>query len=262
MIKITVITVTYNAASTIEDTIRSVISQDYSNIDYVIVDGASEDGTGAIIGDYADRDSRIRYVSEPDNGLYDAMNKGIRMAEGDYIYFLNSGDRFHDSRVICDIAGSLKKGADIVYGNIVYMNPDGSEAVRKYSQFCSSLFYYLLGDCINHQAMFASKRCFSDSAFDTSYRISADREWMIRQKKAGMKYMAVDRLICCYSLDGSSISVRNEKLTWKENSMIIRKHLPAGYPVYGLVNLIRNGRVSSKVLHWFYEIVFIRKTER
>ncbi|MCR5603102.1 MAG: glycosyltransferase [Lachnospiraceae bacterium] len=260
MIKITVITVTYNAVSTIEDTILSVISQNYSDIDYVIVDGASEDGTVTIIRDYAERDRRIRYVSEPDNGLYDAMNKGARMAEGDYIYFLNSGDLFHDNKVISDIVGSLKPEVDIIYGNIVYMNPDGSRSVRKYSQFCSGLFYYLLGDCINHQAMFASKRCFSENAFDTFYRISADREWMIRQKKAGMKYKAVDRLICCYSLDEESISVRNEKLTWKENGMIIKKHLPAGYPLYCFVNLIRNGSVSSKILHELYEIAFIRNT--
>ena len=259
MIKITVITVTYNAASTIEDTIKSVISQDYADIDYVIVDGASTDATVEMIRQYAEKDNRIRYVSEPDNGLYDAMNKGTRMAEGDYIHFLNSGDRYHDNKVLSDIAGYLGKEADIVYGNIVYINHDGSECVRTYSQFCSGLFYYLLGDCINHQAMFASKKCFDDNSFDTSYRISADREWMIRQKKAGKVYRAVDRLICCYSLDEDSVSVKNEKLSWQENGMIVRKHLRAGYPLYSFVNLIRNGSVSSKILHKMYEIVFIRK---
>ena len=258
MIMITVITVTYNAASTIEDTIRSVISQDYRNLDYVIVDGASTDGTQDIIRRYAEEDSRIRYVSEPDNGLYDAMNKGARMAVGDYINYLNSGDHYTDNKVISDIADRLREGADIIYGNIVYMNPDGSECVRTYSQFCSSLFYYLLGDCINHQAIFAGKGCFDENTFDTAYRISADREWMIRQKKAGKAYKSVDRLICCYSLDENSVSVKNVKLTWRENGIIIRKHLMPGYPLYCFINLLRNGSVSSKVLHKLYEIAFIR----
>jgi hypothetical protein len=148
----------------------------------------------------------------------------------------------------------------IIYGNIVYVRPDGSESIRTYSQFCSSLFYYLLGDCINHQAMFASRRCFEAGAFDLSYRISADREWMIRQKKAGMTFKAIDRLIVYYSLDDNSMSIANEDLTWKENDRIIKKHLPLGFPLYHFINMIRHGSVSSKILHKMYEFVFIRKS--
>lgn len=266
MIKFSVITVTYNAAEVVERTIRTVITQTYENLEYIIVDGGSTDGTLNIINKYAAGDERIRFISEPDAGIYDAMNKGIRMATGDYLEFLNAGDLYRDDKVLLDVAGLLGRGLnsyeiDILYGSIIYVYPDGSEKVRTYSQFCEKKFYYLLGDCINHQAMFAAKRCFDDGVFDTSFRISADREWMIRQKKAGRKFKAIDRIICYYSLDPNSVSIANEKLTWKENDVIIRRHLKAGYPVYLLVNAIRHGKVSSKILHKLYEIAFIRNTQ-
>ena len=92
--KFSIITVTYNAEAVLEDTIQSVISQTYHHVEYILVDGASKDGTLSIIDRYRDRITRI--VSEPDKGLYDAMNKGIRLATGDYLCFLNAGDSFHE----------------------------------------------------------------------------------------------------------------------------------------------------------------------
>ena len=266
MIKFTIITVTYNAAEVLERTVRTVITQTYENLEYIIVDGGSTDGTLDIIKKYAEQDERIRSISEPDSGIYDAMNKGIRMATGDYLEFLNAGDLYRDDKVLLDVAGLLGRGLnafeiDIVYGSIIYVYPDESERIRTYSQFCEKKLYYLLGDCINHQAMFAARRCFDDGVFDTTYRISADREWMIRQKKAGRRFKSIDRIICYYSLDPNSVSIANEKLTWKENGMIIRKHLMAGYPLYLFVNAIRKGKVTSKLLHKAYELAFIRKPQ-
>ena len=265
MIRFTIITVTYNAVTVLERTIRTVITQTYENLEYIIVDGGSTDGTLDIIKKYAAGDERIRYISEPDSGIYDAMNKGVGMATGDYLEFLNAGDLYRDDKVLLDVAGILGRGLntyeiDILYGSIIYVYPDGSESIRTYSQFCEKKVYYLLGDCINHQAMFAARRCFDNGAFDTTYRISADREWMIRQKKSGRKFQAMDRIICYYSLDPNSASIVNEKLTWKENGAIIRKHLKAGYPLYLFINSIRKGKVTSRLLHKAYEIVFIRKT--
>lgn len=265
MIKFSIITVTYNAAEVVERTIRTVVTQSYNNLEYIIVDGSSTDGTLDIIKKYASGDERIRYISEPDSGIYDAMNKGIRMATGDYLEFLNAGDLYRDDKVLLDVAGILGRGLntldiDILYGSIIYVYPDGDERIRTYSQFCEKKLYYLLGDCINHQAMFAARRCFENAVFNTSYRISADREWMIRQKKAGRKFRAIDRIICYYSLDPDSASIANEKLTWKENGAIIRKHLILGYPVYLLVNAFRRGKITSRILHKVYEMVFIRDT--
>ncbi len=264
MQKFSIITVTYNAAEVLERTIRSVITQSYDKLEYIIVDGGSTDGTLEIINRYASEDDRIRYISEPDNGIYEAMNKGIQMATGDYIAFMNAGDLYHDEKVILDVEGFIDRSLytepiDIIYGSIIYVDPDGVERVRLYSQFCEKKLYYLLGDCINHQAMFAARKCFDDSVFDTSYKISADREWMIRQKKAGRTFRAIDRIICFYSLDPDSFSIAHEEITWRENDAIIRKHLMAGYPLYRLVNAVRNGKVTSKMLHKLYEIAFIRK---
>ena len=111
-----IITVTYNAGKVLEDTIQSVISQTYRNVEYIIVDGNSKDNTLEIIGKYPKHVSKM--VSEPDKGLYDAMNKGIRMATGDYLCFLNAGDKFHEKETLQQIAETLKDKdlPDVIYG--------------------------------------------------------------------------------------------------------------------------------------------------
>ena len=103
--KFSIITVTYNAEAVLEDTIQSVISQTYHHVEYILVDGASKDGTLSIIDRYRDRITRI--VSEPDKGLYDAMNKGIRLATGDYLCFLNAGDSFHEDDTLQQMVRSI-----------------------------------------------------------------------------------------------------------------------------------------------------------
>ena len=112
-----VITITYNAAATLEDTIQSVITQTYHHIEYIVVDGASKDSTLQIAEKYRTNISKL--ISEPDKGLYDAMNKGIGMATGDYLIFLNAGDCFHDDSTLQRIVSGLKglELPDIIYGN-------------------------------------------------------------------------------------------------------------------------------------------------
>lgn len=257
--KITVITVCYNAEKVIEDTIKSVVGQSYKNIEYIIIDGSSQDRTMDIVKKYATND-RIRYISEPDNGIYDAMNKGIALSTGDYLEFLNAGDTFVDNKVVASVATKIKEtSADVVYGDIIYQYPNGSTSVRVYGQFCSGLFYYLLGDCINHQAIFAKKDCFQKDMFDISYAICADREWMIRVKKEGKSFKAINELICYYSLDEESVSVKHKDQCEKEADRCIRTHLKLGYPIFCFVNKIRRGNISSRWLHRFYTIFFLRR---
>lgn len=121
--KFSIITVTYNAEAVLEDTIQSVISQTYHHVEYIIVDGASKDGTLSIIDRYRDRITRI--VSEPDKGLYDAMNKGIRLATGDYLCFLNAGDSFHEDdtlqQMVRSISGNELPG--VLWGGIISPAP-------------------------------------------------------------------------------------------------------------------------------------------
>lgn len=258
-VKISIITVSFQAEKVIEETIQSVLKQTYQNIEYIIVDGASKDGTLDIIRKY-ESDKRIRFVSEPDKGIYDAMNKGSRLATGDYIQFLNAGDILVDSSVIEKVVAQIEKNkADVVYGDIIYQYPDGSTNRRVYGQFCSSRIYYLLGDCINHQAMFAKRECFDKHPFDLAYRICADREWMLRLKKEGYTFKAMNILICAYSLDENSASIQNSNVYFEEAARCIKEHLRLGYWLYFIVDRIRHGEFSAKILHGIYKIVFIRK---
>lgn len=149
-LKVSVITVCRNAENVIEKTISSVVEQTYENIEYIIVDGASQDKTLEIVTRYAEK-GNIKYITEPDRGIYDAMNKGIRMSTGDYLEFLNAGDALINHNVIEKVVDEITKcQADIVYGNILYHYSDGSERTRVYGQFCSTLFYYLLGLSLIH----------------------------------------------------------------------------------------------------------------
>lgn len=258
-IKISVITVCFNAGNVIEETIRSVLKQTYHNLEYVIVDGGSGDETIDIIRRYGAEDA-IRFISEPDDGIYDAMNKGSMLARGEYIQFLNAGDVLADETVIEKVAEQIEElGVDIVYGNIIYRYPDKSTNIRVYGQFCSSLFYYLLGDCINHQAVFARRTCFLKYKFDLSYQICADREWMIRLRKDGCRFKAINILICEYSLDENSASIQNSDIYFEEASRCVREHLKMGYWLYLLIDRIRHGRLSSQILHGMYKIVFLRR---
>ena len=123
--EISIITVTYNAEAVLEDTIQSVISQTYHHVEYILVDGASKDGTLSIIDRYRDRITRI--VSEPDKGLYDAMNKGIRLATGDYLCFLNAGDSFHEDDTLQQMVRSISGNElpDVLYGETELVDKEG-----------------------------------------------------------------------------------------------------------------------------------------
>ena len=258
-VKISIITVCFNAEKILEETIKSVLEQTYCNLEYIIVDGGSNDGTVDVIRRY-ESNSTLRFISEPDDGIYDAMNKGSVMAQGDYIQFLNAGDLLVDETVIERVAVQIEeKGADIVYGDIVYRYPDGSTNIRVYGQLCSSLFYYLLGDCINHQAVFARCTCFLQHKFNLAYQICADREWMIRLKKDRYSFKALNMIICEYSLDENSASIQNGDIYFDEAARCVREHLKMGYWLYLLINRIRHGRLSSQILHGMYKIAFLRR---
>ena len=129
--RISIITVCYNSSKTIEETIKSVLSQTYNNIEYIVVDGDSKDNTPSIIAKYSDRISQ--YISEPDKGLYDAMNKGLKLATGDLIGILNSDDIFHDNSVLESVVEFHNRNpVDASISDVLYKNDNG-KIVRKYS---------------------------------------------------------------------------------------------------------------------------------
>lgn len=254
--KISVITVCFQAERNIAKTIESVKHQGYPDIEYIIVDGGSSDGTMAVIeqtlGDYP-----AKIISESDRGIYDAMNKGIGLAEGEYIHFLNAGDVYHDAHVIeSTVLWIGKTGADIVYGDIEYLYPDGSRERRNYDSKCGRQIYYLTGDCINHQAMFAKRKLFEEDLFDISLKICADRDWMMKKSKEGAALQAMGFPVCVYSYDGVSVLQKDDYK--REAALCIKKHYPLGYPVFAVFEYMRSNRVLAGLLHGVYRILYIR----
>lgn len=201
--KISIITVSYNTEKTIEKTVQSVISQDYDNVEFIIIDGASADRTVDIIRKY---EKDITYwISEPDMGVYDAMNKGIAKSSGDYINFMNAGDCFFDSDVLTKVIEKIGQNqTDIYYGNTVFVMP-GNE------MYCNSpmnreevLRMALRKEMINHQSMFVKGSLLKKRGFATQYKIAADLEWLCYALDADYGFEKMELTICRYDQTGMS----------------------------------------------------------
>ena len=214
--KISIITVTYNCASTIEKTLKSVVSQDYSDIEYVVIDGASTDGTKDIIEKYLD--GITYYCSEKDGGIYDAMNKGIKNTTGDVVLFLNGDDSFIDNYVIGNIVNKFDNNphAEIIIGkeSINGRLSDKYDPDRDISLYVDVFF--------PHQATFAKKYLYEKiGGFDNTYRISADYDWILRAYSNGVSIMWVDDVVSVFKSGGRSASI--ECVT--EEFLISKKYL-------------------------------------
>lgn len=209
---ISIITVVYNAVTTIEETILSVINQTYNNIEYIIIDGGSQDGTIDIIKKYA---NRITYwISEPDKGIYNAMNKGIEIANGEWIIFMNSGDTFYSSTVIADIIKSINNDVDVIYGNtnLIYKDeaiidkPQAFVSENDYMPFC-------------HQSSIIKAELIKKYKFDEKYKICADRNLFYNVFKLGGKFQYVEVTIANYETE-NGISATSYLDLLKEKGMI------------------------------------------
>lgn len=182
--KISLVTVTFNSTRTLRDTIQSVLFQTYPNIEYIIVDGLSQDNTIDIIKEYEPLfHGRLKWISEKDNGLYDAMNKGICMATGDVVGIINSDDFYHRTDIISRVADAFQdQYLQAVYGDIRFVNPENPDkTVRYYSSrnFSPKLFRY--GFMPAHPTFFTYRRYFEDFGYyKTNYKIAADYELLIR----------------------------------------------------------------------------------
>ena len=178
-ILVSIITVCYNSEKTIRQTMDSVLKQTYSNIEYIVVDGASTDGTLAIIREYEQRfGARMRYISEPDNGIYDAMNKGIGMAEGEIIGIINSDDYYELDAVEKVVSAYGKEDCAVLYGEMRTWMDDKEESVWIGSP------EFIEKRMIGHPACFVTKRAYDKfGVFDTRYCSVADYDLMLRYKK-------------------------------------------------------------------------------
>lgn len=238
-IKYTIVTICYNERHKIAKTIESVIRQTYSNLEYLIIDGASNDGTLEIINNYAQKDKRIRVISEPDDGIYNAMNKAITLAKGDYINFMNAGDSFIEKNILDAVAKILKKRypdilcgrANEVESDILYNLTDDFEKSKKavetvrIEKINRSLFKRtLLGNWGWHQAIFAKTSIMRQYYFNEKYEIAADYDWFIRNIKAGRNIEYAKIVVCNFIKDGVSSRAENSAILKKELDDIIKEH--------------------------------------
>jgi glycosyltransferase involved in cell wall biosynthesis len=179
--KVSIITVTYNSADTIEDTIKSVASQDYPNIEYLVIDGESSDQTLELLSKYKDTISQL--VSEKDQGMYDALNKGIELASGDVIGILNSDDIYTDSQVVSDMVEVLQtENADAAYADLVYVDRENLNQQKRYwkaKKYRPN--YFKWGWMPPHPTFFVKKDCYKQyGKFNLNLYSAADYELMLR----------------------------------------------------------------------------------
>ena len=218
--KFSIITVTYNAGAVLEDTIQSVITQTYRNVEYIIVDGGSKDHTLDIINRY--REHIHTLVSEPDKGLYDAMNKGIRLATGDYLCFLNAGDELHEDDTLQLMVHSITgtELPDVLYGETAIVDEEGHFLRMRRLSAPENLNWKSFKDgmLVCHQAFFPRR----ELAYDLRYRFSADFDWCIRIMKKSHTLHNTHLTLIDYLSEG--MTTRNHRASLHERFRIMCRH--------------------------------------
>ena len=196
--KVSIITVTYNSAQTLVDAMKSVLEQTYHDIEYIIVDGASTDSTIDIIRQYELQfKNRLKWISEKDDGIYDAMNKGIQLATGDVVGVLNSDDYFTSSDVIARMVAAFRDGADAVYGDVHFIH-DGepNKCIRYYSSKHFRPFWLRFGFMPAHPSFYCRRGVYERAGYyKTDYAIGSDYEMMVRLFKVhhiNARYIPMD----------------------------------------------------------------------
>ncbi|MFY9307877.1 MAG: glycosyltransferase family 2 protein [Bacteroidia bacterium] len=199
--KITVITVVYNGQQLIERTVKSVVEQTYSNIEYLIIDGASKDNTLSVIQPYSSKITRI--ISEKDKGIYDAMNKGLQLATGDYVLFINAGDELFSKNTLTEVF-SKNNNADAYYGNTAVTNEAGQQIGDRRLAPPEQLNWKSLkhGMCVSHQSFIAKRTLCSN--YNLNYQISADFDWVINVLKKSKNVVNTHTYISKFLEGGAS----------------------------------------------------------
>lgn len=220
--KFSIITVTYNAGAVLEDTIQSVITQTYRNVEYIIVDGGSKDHTLDIINRY--REHIHTLVSEPDKGLYDAMNKGIRLATGDYLCFLNAGDELHEDDTLQLMVHSITgtELPDVLYGETAIVDEEGHFLRMRRLSAPENLNWKSFKDgmLVCHQAFFPRRELAEP--YDLRYRFSADFDWCIRIMKKSHTLHNTHLTLIDYLNEG--MTTRNHRASLHERFRIMCRH--------------------------------------
>jgi glycosyltransferase involved in cell wall biosynthesis len=237
---LSVITVVYNNVSDMERTLLSVLSQTYAGIEYIIIDGLSTDGTLDIIKRYQGRIAKL--ISEKDKGIYDAMNKGLAAATGDYVIFMNSGDEFYAPDTVAAVFATTE-GADIYYGETEMIAAGGQSLGRRRHKapavFNWRSFKY--GMSVSHQAIYIKRSLIEP--YDLQYELSADIDWIIRAAKKAKIIVNVNRYVAKYLVGGMSKAKHKQSLL--ERFAIMKQH-------YGLMPTVLNHVVIAFNLGWYW----------
>ena len=220
--KVSIITVVFNGQNTIKDTVKSVLTQDYPDIEHIIIDGASTDGTMQVIQSYSDRIAHI--VSEPDQGIYDAMNKGIKLATGDLVGILNADDFYASSDVISTVVKQFEiSQVDSVFGDLVFVKPDALDQVIRY--YSSAKFHpkqFAAGWMPAHPTFFVKRWAYEQyGLFKTDYKIASDYELLIRfLAKYQLSYHYIPKVMV--KMRAGGVSTKNLRSNWVLNQEIVR----------------------------------------
>lgn len=231
-VKISIVTVVYNGVESVENTILSVRNQTYNNIEYIIIDGGSIDGTQDVIKQYEEKVSY--WVSEPDKGIYDAMNKGIKIAKGDWILFLNAGDVFFNHDLLTVVQNELCD-CDVLYGKTAIKQKNGDMSIRDFYPLWMD--WKVIPYC--HQSVLIKRKFLLEALFDTNYKIGADYNQYFGLKAKKAKFKSVNKIISIY--DNNGFSSLNQKRLLSE---------------YKKISLINHFNVLAKIkiiLYFFYK---------
>ena len=226
-----IITVCFNAQHVIERTIKSVKSQCYREFEHIIIDGVSTDETMKTLQRYRQEvsDYEVNVISEPDKGIYDAMNKGLRLAKGNYVVFLNAGDKLHNKMVLHNIKlliGQSTQDVGVIYGNTVIVNDDGDVLGNRHLTPPEHLSWrsFKRGMLVCHQSFYVRRDICQE--YDLRYRYSADVDWCIKvMKKAETKQLALvydKEILTDYLSEGET--TRHHRLSLMERFSVMRRH--------------------------------------
>ena len=249
MIKLTYVTITYQAVKVLQRTLDSVLHQDYPEITHLIIDGASTDGTLEMVNDYIERSNaannghKVLLMSEPDNGIYDAMNKGLRSIDGDYVCFLNAGDFLPAPDIASRIISAVENSPlpSVLYGDTDIVDSDGNFLHHRRLSPPEHLTWksFRQGMLVCHQAFYARTDFAIATPFDQQYRYSADVDWCIRVMKAAAKenvpLLNLHMVVVNYTQEGQTTLHHRESLL--ERYRVMERHY---------------GRIQTFFLHcWF-----------
>lgn len=218
---ISIITVCYNSNETIEETIKSVINQTYNNIEYIIIDGDSLDNTLEIVGKYS---SYINLLSEPDKGIYDAMNKSLQIAKGDWLYFLGADDKLFNNEIIEEMVSQFCDKKTIYYGNALFK-------ISKLNYVIKPNKWSLCYRNISHQTLFYPREVYQKFEYKLDYPIFADHIYNIKLFKQGYKFVHIEKTVVLYNDAGKSSFVYDQQY-YDDLPKIVLKDFGIEYGLY------------------------------